>query len=35
MNPNNFVAKLEAMLPKFNDKVYDGTKTTVEGANAV
>jgi len=35
MNPSSFVAKLEAMLPKFNGKLYDGKLTTNEGAAAV
>ena len=34
-NPNNFIPKLQAMLPKFDGLVYDGTKTTTEGAAAV
>jgi hypothetical protein len=35
MKPLDFVPKLEAMLPKFNGKIYDGTLQTNEGATAV
>jgi hypothetical protein len=35
MNPKSFVPKLEAMLPKFSGKTYDGKLLTQEGAPAV
>lgn len=35
MDPLSFVPKLEAMLPKFVDKLYDGVLMTNEGAPAV
>ena len=35
MDPMSFVAKLEAMLPKFNGNLYDNSLMTNEGAPAV
>ena len=35
MNPLSFVSKLEVMLSKFVDKMYDNILLTEEGAPAV